>query len=102
MEKPTKTLKIYIVLIRKCLNEMKDYTSESRFTITAFLKKKSMLFAPEDCFGKAPVCSVIVVSSESKHLLGFDLILSALSIIWDKKPVVNPLSEVWSFIFQFI
>lgn len=102
MEKPTKTLKIYIVLIRKCLNEMKDYTSESRFTITAFLKKKSMLFAPEDCFGKAPVCSVIVVSSESKHLLGFDLTLSALSIIWDKKPVVNPLSEVWSFIFQFI
>lgn len=81
---------------------MKDYTSESRFTITAFLKKKSMLFAPEDCFGKAPVCSVIVVSSESKHLLGFDLTLSALSIIWDKKPVVNPLSEVWSFIFQFI
>lgn len=102
MEKPTKTLKIYILLIRKCLNEMKDYTSESRFTIAAFLKKKSMLFAPEDCFGKAPVCSVIVVSSESKHLLGFDLILSALSIIWDKKPVVNPLSEVWSFIFQFI
>lgn len=52
-----------------------------------------MLFAPEVCFGNAPVCNVIEVSSESKHLLGFDLILSFdLSIIWDKKLAVNLLS----------
>ena len=32
-----------------------------------------MLFAPEICLGKALVCIGIVVSSESKLLLGFDL-----------------------------
>ena len=54
-----------------------------------------MLFAPEICLGKALVCIGIVVSSESKLLLGFDL-------MGQKKPVVNLLSEVWSLIFQFL